>query len=246
MRLFGGVSARDREHLLQTVHSLGTTSVAGLSAALSWSDRRTRRTLEEAVRWGGGAIDFDPVRRSVSWHSAPPANPSPTIQPATAAAPTVETPAPPPPLPKAWGMSARCATCQVPLSPTGSGNGYYCPQCGRLSSVRTGSTSPSTDPSASPPAPSGPAAPAPASAARRPIDMNGADRRSQELFAAWVTERPIPCPKCRTLLRHHGVAEYACPSCGTRIAFEKSSALPATAGAPARSEPPPLPGPSAR
>jgi predicted RNA-binding Zn-ribbon protein involved in translation (DUF1610 family) len=243
MRFFGGVSARDREHLLQTVHSLGTTSVAGLSAALSWSDRRTRRTLENAIHWGDGAIDFDPVRRSVAWHSLPSAPPAAKPPEGVRATTAVEAPAPPP-LPKAWGMSARCATCQVPLTPTGSGTGYYCPQCGRLSSGRAAAPSASLAPAPAAP-PSAPSAPAPPTAARRPIEMNGADRRSQELFAAWVTERPIPCPKCRTSLRHHGVAEYSCPSCGTRIAFEKSSALPATSS-PARADPPPLPGPAVR
>ena len=58
------------------------------------------------------------------------------------------------------------------------------------------------------------------------------DRRSQELFAAWVTSSPIPCPKCRTPLRHHGVSEYSCPACGLAVAFPKSEPVAASGQGP--------------
>jgi predicted RNA-binding Zn-ribbon protein involved in translation (DUF1610 family) len=252
MRLFGGVSAQDREHLVSTLQSLGTTSMAGLSAALSWSERRTQKTLREVARWGEGAIQFDPMTRSVSLRPAASSPPSPS--PAAAApaeAPSPEPTIAPPPLPKAWGASAKCPTCQVALSPTGTGTAYYCPQCGRLSGARASAfggpaaatSAPATPARAPPPGPRAGEPPVPPT----PLAALGADRHSQELFAAWVTARPIPCPKCRTTLRHQGVAEYACPACGARVAFERSSALPAGASpgpAPPRapeSAPPALP-----
>ena len=227
MRLFAGRSARDREHLAQTLRSLGATSVSGLSAALSWSERRTERAIEDALRRGYGAIRFDRARRAVAWDSpvAPPSAPDPAEIPAPA--PAAAAPEPPA-LPKSWGASAKCPSCQVPFLPTGTPGHTYCPQCGRLATVRSNSPSraAASESSASPPAP-------PAPPGRGPSLSLGPDRRSQELFAAWVTAQPIPCPKCRTPLRHHGVAEYACPSCGARIAFERSAALPASTRPPA-------------
>jgi predicted RNA-binding Zn-ribbon protein involved in translation (DUF1610 family) len=250
MRLFGGVSPRDREHLVSTLQSLGPTSIAGLSAALSWSERRTQKTLREVARWGEGAIQFDPMTRSVGMRraSTSPAPPSPPVPaPTPAPSPALA----PPPLPKSWGASAKCPACQVALSPTGTGTSYYCPQCGRLSGGRVsafggpavGVIAPAT---AAPVAPSGPRTGEPP-VPPTPLSSLSADRHSQELFAAWVTSRPIPCPKCKTTLRHHGVAEYACPSCGARVAFERSSALAATSTAgpmasrPTEAQPPALP-----
>jgi uncharacterized Zn finger protein (UPF0148 family) len=221
MRLFARRSQRDQDHLAHTLRSLGSTSVAGLSAALSWSERRTERAIKDAVRRGYGAIRFDPARRSISWNA--PVAPTPALPPAaplseSTPAPVIEAPA----LPKSWGTSARCPACQVAYLPTGTPGHSYCPQCGRLATVR-----------ASPARGAAPGSPSPTPATSSPSGPGtsvamGPDRRSQELFAAWVTAQPIPCPKCRTPLRHHGVAEYACPSCGARVAFERSAAVPAS------------------
>ncbi|MCI4339841.1 MAG: hypothetical protein L3K06_03665 [Thermoplasmata archaeon] len=236
MRLFAGRSARDREHLAQTLRSLGATSVAGLSAALSWSERRTERAIQDALRRGYGAIRFDPERRSVAWNS--PAAPPPPADAPAAVAPTLPAAAPEPPtLPKSWGASAKCPNCSVPFLPTGTPGHSYCPQCGRLTTVRGVGPSRAAAPEATAAATAAPNAPG-----RGPSLALGPDRRSQELFAAWVTAQPIPCPKCRTPLRHHGVAEYACPSCGARVAFERSATLPPSARAVAPEAPPPATG----
>ena len=223
MRWFASRPLVEREHLVQALRSLGPTSVAGLAAALSWSPRKTARTVREAVRWGHGAIRFDPASGSVSFRA-----PEPPARPATVAAPSVAEPAPeptPPTFPKSWGASAKCPACQVALVSTGTGNSMYCPDCGRLTAGNPGPASSAPPTATSPSVPPAPHTPA--------ISGLGPDRRSQELFAAWVTARPIPCPKCRTPLRHHGVARYACPSCGTQVSFG------ATAGA--SNAPPPLP-----
>jgi uncharacterized Zn finger protein (UPF0148 family) len=243
MRWFTGRSTRDREHLVQTLQSLGPTSVAGLSAALSWSERRTERAIQEAIARGYGAIRFDPARRSVGWAApeAPtPAGTDPTAVPAAAPAPTASA-APPPQLPKSWGASAKCPSCQVAYQPTGTDGHLYCPQCGRLTAARS-STRPASEATPATPAPRS----APAGSGASPTLSLGPDRRSQELFAAWVTAQTIPCPKCRTPLRHHGVAEYACPSCGARVAFERSAGVPAPSRTPpASASSPPLPAPVA-
>ncbi|HXQ93861.1 MAG TPA: hypothetical protein VN864_01635, partial [Thermoplasmata archaeon] len=144
--------------------------------------------------------------------SPPPASPAPAAPPPAA-----------PVLPKSWGASARCPSCQIAYLPTGTDAHLYCPHCGRLAASPT---------PAHPPGAPAPGLPTPTTSTTSSVRL-GPDRRSQELFAAWVTAQPIPCPKCRTPLRHHGVAEYACPSCGARIAFERSAGVPATTrGAP--------------
>jgi predicted RNA-binding Zn-ribbon protein involved in translation (DUF1610 family) len=222
MRWFLGRSARDREHLVQTLRSLGPTSLAGLSAALSWPERRTERVLQDAVSHGDRAVRFDPARRTVAWQTD--ASPIPNaVSGAASGAVTTAVEAPPPApvpvLPKSWGASARCPSCQVAYLPTGTDAHLYCPQCGRLAAARSAASARPAEPS---PAPVRADAPKGAS----PSMSLGPDRRSQELFAAWVTAQPIPCPKCRTPLRHHGVAEYACPACGARVAFERSAGVP--------------------
>ena len=220
MRWFGGPSRQDQEQVLSTLHSLGSTSVPGLAAALSWPERRTQRALEEALRDGSQPVRYDPVTRAVRWLAAP--------LPAAPPTPAAPRPAPVAPtsavheLPAAWGAKARCPSCQTPLQPTGTGTGYFCPQCGRLTSAGAARAA---EPPPPPPLPNGPPT---------------ADRRSQELLAAWVTARPIPCPRCRTTLRHRGVAEYVCPACGHQVRFERTTALPAPTGA-ALSAPPVAP-----
>jgi predicted RNA-binding Zn-ribbon protein involved in translation (DUF1610 family) len=210
MRLFGHRSPQDREHLVATLRSLGPTSVNGLSAALTWSERRTTRVVREAIRWGRGAVRFDPVTGRVGFlQTAQAPAPMPPVESPVPARP----PAPsPPPLPKAWGASPKCPSCQLPFVSTGTGSGLYCPQCGRLA-IGGAPTAPA------PPVVSG-------SLERRPPTTLGTDRRSQEAFAAWVSAQPIPCPKCRTVLRHRGVGHYGCPACGAQVAFERPAGFP--------------------
>jgi uncharacterized Zn finger protein (UPF0148 family) len=150
--------------------------------------------------------------------------------PATSAAPSPPTPSLTlsngPILPKEFGGAGRCARCQVPLLATATGDAAVCPKCGQMSTRRV---RPASTLAPAPDAP-GWAAPAPPTAAAenaRTVVQSG-DRRSQELFAAWVTSRPIPCPRCRSTLQHLGVGEYGCPSCGHRVAFETN--LPGGAG----------------
>ncbi len=217
MSLFGGRSQEDREHLLQTLRSLGPTSVHGLSAALSWPPRRTEKVVRAAAQWGRGAIDYDPATGRVALRTAP--STAPTVsRPAapTAAATPAARPAPPP-LPKAWNASPKCPACSVPFVSTGTGSGVYCPNCGRLA-LRDGAAPPPAAAAATAPEP---AATTPSVTTRHgPATTLGDDRHSQELFAAWVTSRPLPCPKCRTSLRHKGVGQYACPACGAQVHFE--------------------------
>lgn len=228
---FFGPSEQDLERLRSTVQTLGTTSVPGLAAALSWRERKAERLLAHELARPGTPLAYDPGRRTVRWARALPALPTVAASPPVAAdlpSSATRPPAAPAPVFTPSGLKTLCPSCRVPLQSTGSGSLAVCPQCGRLSSVRTSApvvlgTSASTAPRAPPPAPvttvSGDAPPA------------LGDRRSQELFAAWVSAKPIPCPKCRTPLRHRGVSEYACPACGHTVRFP-SPAAPAT-GAPA-------------
>jgi len=232
MHLFGGRARQDREHVYATLRSLGPTSVAGLSAALSWSPRRTERTLRDALTSGDGvALRFDPDTGSIA--IAPivvTPRPAPLETRVAAPAPV----AAPPMLPKSWGASPKCPSCQVALVATGTGSSQYCPQCGRLSGSSHGGAG---TPARSAPLPAAPAPPvrAPTPTAVAPATApTTSERRAQEMFAAWVTARPIPCPKCHTPLRHRGVAQYACPACGAQIAFDR---LGGTLGAPAVAAP---------
>src|SRR5579863_1050903 len=124
MSLFGGRSRAQRDHVCATLRSLGSTTVEGLSAALSWSPRRTDRVLRDVLaNPEGAAIRYDRVAGTVAWTlpssmAAAPSRPSPL-------SPTSPSPAAPA-LPKAWGASPKCASCQVGLEPTGTG-GLFCP-----------------------------------------------------------------------------------------------------------------------
>ena len=239
---FFGPSEQDLEHLRSTVQSLGTTSVPGLAAALSWRERKTEKLLAHELGRPGTSISYDPGRRLVRW-----ARPLPNLPPAPSAPPAptheVATRAPPPapaPVFTPAGLKTLCPSCRVPLQTTGTASLAVCPQCGRLSSVRTAATA-SLEAASPPPAPSRPApattpvpAPArsPASTTTVGDGVRSADRRSQEMFAAWVTAKPIPCPKCRTSLRHRGVSEYVCPSCGHQVRFASPEAAAPAAPAP--------------
>ncbi|MGA8302132.1 MAG: hypothetical protein WB873_00305 [Thermoplasmata archaeon] len=239
MASFFGPSEQDLERLRSTVHSLGTTSVPGLAAALSWRERKAERLLAHELGRPGTPLLYDPSRRTVRW--ARPL-PLPATVPVTAPAPGAPAasrselgrpPVTPAPVFTPSGVKTLCPSCHVPLQSTGTASLAVCPQCGRLSSARTGAGSPTTVRSVTPP--STPTVPSSPPTATAPASMG--DRRSQELFAAWVGAKPIPCPKCRTPLRHRGVSEYACPACGQMVRFP--STAPATAGGPVSAPPTP-------
>ncbi len=207
-----GPSAEDLERLRSAVQSLGTTSVPGLAAALSWRERKAERALAHELARPGTPIAYDPGRRTVRWAkvppSPPPAAPEAPQPPVRSFAP--KAPLAPVPVLTRTGFKTLCPTCHVPLQAAGSGSLAVCPKCGRLASGRT------TQPEASPP-------PVPVvSPAPNAVAPALEDRRSQEMFAAWLAARPIPCPKCRTPLKHRGVGEYTCPSCGQAVTFSKT------------------------
>jgi predicted RNA-binding Zn-ribbon protein involved in translation (DUF1610 family) len=241
MAAFFGPSEPDLERLRSAVQSLGTTSVPGLAAALSWRERKAERLLAHELGRPGTPLVYDPGRRTVRW-----AHPLPL--PATIPAPAPGAPAAPPsqlgrppvapaPVFTPSGVKTLCPSCHVPLQSTGTSSLAVCPQCGRLSSARTGT-------GAGAPTTVRPVVPPPSTPATVPVSLPNAaatssmgDRRSQELFAAWVGAKPIPCPKCRTPLRHRGVSEYTCPSCGQMVRFPTT--LPPAASGPVSAPPTP-------
>jgi predicted RNA-binding Zn-ribbon protein involved in translation (DUF1610 family) len=210
-----GPSQQDLERLRSAVQSLGTTSVPGLAAALSVRERRAEKLLAHELARPGTPVIYEPSRRLVRWGAPPP--------PPTAAAPTpsasslpepVRAPRAPSPVFTSVGLKTLCPHCHVALQSTGTESLAVCPQCGRLSSSRDARRDESVAMPASQPAPPPPPAPK--------VEGGGLDdRRSQELFAAYVSAKPIPCPKCRTPLRHRALSEYACPACGQMVRFPK-------------------------
>ncbi len=219
-----GPSPQDLDRLRTTVQSLGTTSVPGLAAALSWRERKAQKVLAHELGRPGTLVVYDPGRRLVRWARPLPDLPAaPSAPAATGAPPTaVRLPSAPGPVMTSAGLKTVCPSCHVPLQSTGTASLAVCPSCGRLSSIRSGTTT-SAPPAAPPAARSAPPAPVPSTSA---VDAGAplSDRRSQELFAAWVNAQPIPCPKCRTSLRHRGVSEYACPACGQMVRFPTAAA----------------------
>ncbi|HYB78375.1 MAG TPA: hypothetical protein VEG66_01260 [Thermoplasmata archaeon] len=214
-----GPSQQDLERLRSTVQSLGTTSVPGLAAAMSMRERRTEKLLAHELARVDTPILYEPSRRLVRWAAL--------VVPPTVAAPAPAAPSLPEPVraPRApapvftpVGLKTLCPHCHVPLQSTGTESLAVCPQCGRLSSAREGRSTERADPPAAPTAGADPT-------------ISGAvsldDRRSQEMFAAYVSAKPIPCPKCRTPLRHRALSEYVCPACGQTIRFPKAGEPPA-------------------
>jgi predicted RNA-binding Zn-ribbon protein involved in translation (DUF1610 family) len=234
MSLLFRPSEADREALTSTVRSLRETTVAGLAAALSWRTRKVERLLVEELTRPGTWMAYDPARRVVRW--TPPvavvwANPPSAAPAAPAPRPSVDLgPAlsAPPPTVRSGALRAQCPSCHVALTVSASVSLNVCPQCGRLFSSRTaGAGGTATDAATAPvPAPATPASTGPTTTVY-------SDRKSQELLAAYVTSKPIPCPRCQTPLRHRGVSEYACPSCGETVRFGASSS-PGGSGASAR------------
>ncbi|HXW66995.1 MAG TPA: hypothetical protein VEL82_03855 [Thermoplasmata archaeon] len=230
-----GPSDEDLERLRSAVQSLGTTSVPGLAAALSWREHKTQRVLAHELARPGTLVAYDPGRRAVRW--ARPLFVPPVPAPATSEPRPAERaprlPGAPGPVLTPAGLKSLCPSCHVPLQSTGTASLAVCPSCGRLSSARiaaAGETA--TAPYRAPtPEPRATAPPASAIDGAAPAAALG-DRRAQEMFAAWVTAQPIPCPKCRTPLRHRGVSEYTCPSCGQMVRFPTAAAVAGAASAP--------------
>ncbi len=216
-----GPSEQDLERLRTTVESLGTTSVPGLSAALSWREHKTEKLLAHELARPNTAIAYDPARRLVRWARAVPPAP-----PAKAGAPPAAeirvAPRAPAPTLSGGTLKTLCPSCHVALIPTGSASLAVCPQCGRLSSARAGGA---TSPVSVPPPASASTPVRPSSVGPTHGSVDGSDRRSQEMFAAYVTSKPIPCPKCRTPLRHRGLSEYVCPACAQTVQFPVGAAL---------------------
>jgi uncharacterized Zn finger protein (UPF0148 family) len=218
MVAFFGPSQQELERLRSTVQSLGTTSVPGLAAALSVRERKAEKLLAHELARPDTPIVYEPSRRVVRWALLPP--PPPAAEPAPTAAPEpVRAPRAPSPVFTTVGLKTLCPHCHVPLQSTGSESLAVCPQCGRLSSAREMR---SVEPAA-------PTTPSPAAAPASEGTLTLDDRRSQELFAAYVSAKPIPCPKCRTPLRHRALSEYVCPSCGQTVRFPKAGEAKAPA-----------------
>ena len=209
-----GPSQQDLERLRSTVQSLGTTSVPGLAAALSMRERKAEKLLAHELARANTPVLYEPSRRLVRWAAIPP--PPPPAEASAPAAPPlpepVRAPRAPSPVFTSVGLKTLCPHCHVALQSTGTSSLAVCPQCGRLTTLRDGQG----------PEPSAPTA-APTPSARGGAEPGGLDdRRSQELFAAYVSAKPIPCPKCRTPLRHRALSEYVCPSCGQTVRFPKA------------------------
>ena len=239
MGLFGTSSA-EREHVVTTVRSLGTTSVAGLAAALSISERKAVKLLRETFLHGPRGLTWDVATRTVSFGqkepnrsagyavAAAPAEQrdesapfsSPLVPSPMAAIPSLVAQVPSPPVPpvlRTGTLTPRlrapnCVRCRVGMVATEVEGQYCCPQCGRFDH---GMAIP--DSIVSQAESSGLNA--------RPVP----DQRSQEMFAAWATGRPITCPQCHQPLRHHGVGTYRCPTCGRQVMFSATGAVVATA-----------------
>ncbi len=232
-----GPSEDDLERLRSTVRSLGTTSVPGLAAALSWRARKAEKLLAHELARPNSPLVYEPSRRVVRWGPSIPTSPpaaSSTAPVSSSSALPMRAPRAPGPVLTSGGLKTLCPHCHVPLLATGSTNLAVCPQCGRLASPRTAGVAPTESPPArEAPVPSPPPRDASREGART---LSLTDRNAQELFAAYVTSRPIPCPKCRTPLRHRSVSEYGCPSCGQLVRFPPTSlpgaAAPAVALAP--------------
>ncbi|HYA55012.1 MAG TPA: hypothetical protein VEG42_05365 [Thermoplasmata archaeon] len=208
-----GPSQQDLERLRSAVQSLGTTSVPGLAAALSMRERKTEKLLAHELARPDTPLIYEPSRRVVRWRApAPPPPPTEPMPTAPASVEPVRAPRAPSPVFTPVGLKTLCPHCHVALESTGTESLAVCPQCGRLSSARDGRNTAPTLPSGVPPAPR-----------RESAEPGGLDdRRSQELFAAYVSAKPIPCPKCRTALRHRALSEYVCPACGQTVRFPKA------------------------
>jgi len=241
MSLLFRPSEHDRQALQSAVKNLRETTVAGLAATLSWRTRKVERLLVDELTRPGTLMAYDPARRIVRWvppvpvvWSDPPAGSVAAVAPIKPSVDLGPTLAAPTPVIRSGELRAHCPSCHVGLVASASPSLNVCPHCGRLFSSRVATSSTESSP---------PPSPAPEATAR-PASPVYSDRRSQELLAAYVAAQPIPCPRCRTTLRHRGVSEYGCPSCGETVRFGPT--VPGSATTVTRSSvAPPAPPPSA-
>ncbi|MCI4320772.1 MAG: hypothetical protein L3K18_04370 [Thermoplasmata archaeon] len=232
MRFPFGSRSHDLDQLRATLPHLGrSTTVAGLAAALTWNERRVERTVREWERLEPMRVAFEPLSRSIRLLGVPPSPPVASApgdaSTAAMAAPAAEAPGPVAAPPRSRWEVVNCRSCGTPMEPTGTGSGLFCPSCGRLASAHSST--------ALPPLPSGPKPPAtPASTGAPTVETSTghavSDRKSQEMFAAWATASPIPCPRCRAALRHDGVGKYRCSACGESVKFVGENGVPKDAG----------------
>jgi len=205
------------------VESPGLLFSSNRSLFRRWGERTAVSDPTPSSRTGGGWLSAfrrighrvkapvapvppSPVTGGVPDHPVPP--PAREVAPAPAAAP------PSPGLPTAGSRGpspGNCPRCQVPYLPAGSAGRWGCPLCGRHAVLPAGTDR--TVPSV--PAPSSPSA---------------TTTRQEELLAAWVIGRPVPCPRCRTPLKRVAMGQLACPSCGNR------TEIPELSGPPSRGE----------
>jgi predicted RNA-binding Zn-ribbon protein involved in translation (DUF1610 family) len=231
--LFRRPRGGELELLRSAVSQLGEKSVDGLATALGWRRRATERCLAEelarpatplaydartgTVRWGalaGPVAEPDATPYAAAPSASELARPFGEPRPSNLAAAPVEAALPP--------IRGSCPSCHVALHPATNGAFAVCPRCGKLTSRRTLEAT------------QGP----PAGAAERPANEGtppalGDDRRHQEMLAAYVTSRPILCPRCHAPLRHRSLAEYVCPGCGREVRFPSNQGAETAASPPA-------------
>jgi predicted RNA-binding Zn-ribbon protein involved in translation (DUF1610 family) len=258
-------SATERQRAVQTLRSLGTTSIPGLAAALAMSVRRTHRILQDVQRRGPPGLVYEPRSGAIRWEESP-------RGPAGSPEPT-----PPAPAPRA----ASGGIPRFPSSSRGDAHGPPAPAFGPSGPIATTMLEPSASPSPyRPPRRTGPvpecrrcriplvpsgsegefACPmcgrrvsgsgdvlsiAPSTSPAAPA---GPDRKLQELLAAWAIGQPVSCPKCRRTLRKDGVGSFHCPACGESVRLtgvaDASPRPPSAPAAPAASSATPAaPGP---
>lgn len=223
-----GVSKNDRAEIARAIASTGTTSLTSLAARLGWSPRYTEKLVRRLSKDRRGAIDYDPSTGTVrplmtARPERPPIPPAalPIGPPETVPAQeAVEIARPGRAAPPA--IAATCVSCRVRLVPSEVAELLVCPKCGSLERRRA--------PSAARPPESGSVG----SGRTGVVATDGPipERRAQELFAAYVTSGPLPCPRCRTRLRRSGPGRFRCPACGNEVRFpavaSSLSALPTT------------------
>jgi len=238
----------ERQHAIATLQSLGTTSVPGLAAALSWSVPRTEKVLRELSRRGPPGLVYDSRTGTIRWGNAP-SSPSRSPSPPPVADPTADrtgyTVRPP----------ARSGPVTLPTTTSSpSRAGAYRPTV-----VPPAPTPPTRIPTSdhalrecsrchTPLVPTGVAEVFACPMCGRRISSAGTlvspspsrtaasvepDPRIQQLIAAWATGQPAPCPHCRQPLRHTVNGEFRCGSCGAHIAYEPpSTTAPPVPGGP--------------
>lgn len=238
MSLLFGASREDRGLIVRTLRALGPTSVPGLAAALSWSPRKTERLVRDLVRHGAGGLFYDPGSGLVRIGPPPVVGTAPAPSQAEAAPldPIPSTPIPrlpnaprgvrtptgaATPTPSVAPQRGACPSCAGTMEPTADAQALVCRTCGRMTLRPRASAGRPTEPAASTASP-------PVVASHGPVP----DRKAQEMFAAYATARPIPCPRCRSPLRHRGLAEYACPACGESVRFPSNTSMGPSSSAP--------------